>query len=63
MSAVCRDRSSGEKSPEESESRGGRTVGAGVILAKADPDTDWDRVAKWILRAQAEGVVRGCGHD
>lgn len=42
-------------------SRGGRTTGAGVILVKADPDTDWERVAKWVLRARAEGVIKGVG--
>jgi hypothetical protein len=27
------------------------------VLRHADPDTSWRRVARWALRARAEGVV------
>lgn len=62
MSAAHADHCGGaQESTDEAGPRGGRTTGAGVILVEADPDTDWERVAQWVLRARAEGVIKGVG--
>jgi len=48
----------GEEATEQKRSGGVRT-GTAAILDKAPPDTSWERVAKWVLRARAEGVIPG----
>lgn len=40
------------------ENRGGVNTGSAVILEKADPDTDVERVARWVVRAKKEGLIK-----
>lgn len=49
----------GDTVDEPQNTGGGLQTGSAEILDKAPADTEWERVANWILRARAEGVVRG----